>query len=92
MKSRQSSCSTLILLLILLEIVIGASWVARIKAVESFLSWEERFVSLLGMVTQDYQFYKTGIFVVIFFILISRLFIIRRKPRKYKLPMGRNIL
>lgn len=85
MKSQRSSHSTLILFLVLLEIVIGVSWVVRIQHVEPLLRWEDNFISFLSLVAQNYQLYKIGIFVVIFLIIVSQLSN-RRKPRRYKLP------
>lgn len=75
----------MILFLLFLEMVISASWVIRILALEPVIGWEDTMISLLEISGQNYQLYKAGIFIVILLVLIF-LLNISRKPRKYKLP------
>jgi len=74
-----------ILLLVLLEIGIGASWWARQKEVQPLLSWENGFISQLSISQQFYQVGKLGFFIIVLIVLIVLVFA-RRKPQKYKLP------
>lgn len=85
MRTQRSSCTTITLFLLLLETVIGANWVIRLKAVEPILGWEDTIISLLEISGQNYHLYKAGIFSVILLVLIF-LLNASRKPRKYTLP------